>query len=272
MGLIVSGGGGSVGKVLVDVVEGWNGFHAHTNAAPQGQICDGRGEVDTLYGGSTTVLFPAGGNGQNLTFDAAAGRAISPWSSQAGITSFTNNNSPGAGQFSIPVHLRFSTAEALSVANWPRPFRRYRLDFLVRGTVGPGAADFAVGISCSDPQGMVGGGITHPFVAWVARGALNGGNWTPRFRLVNAGAITDGPNSNVSFLVARYTKLSLIYEEGLTPRIRWLINDVEIFQSAGDANMPNTNGTPQTTKAMGAGAGVTQCRVAETRFRVEELG
>jgi hypothetical protein len=272
LALVVSGGGGAVGKTLVDVVESWNGFHNLLSGNAQGQISDGRGEVDTLYGGSTTSLFPAGTTGSLLTFDAATGRVISPWTSAAGITSVTNNNAPGAGQFSIPIHLRFAQAESIPAALWPRPFRRYRLDFLVRGTVGPGAADCSCGVSCSDPQGMVtGGGITHPFVAWVARGALNAGRWTPRVRLVNAGAITDGPDSGISFLLAAYTQLSIVYEEGIIPRIRWLINGREIFQIAGDANMPNTNGSPQITKAMGAGAGVTACRYAETRFRCEEI-
>jgi len=272
MGIIVLGSGQSSNVGLIDIVEGWNGFHCVLTGNPQGQINDLRSVTDIGAGGSTSVLFPniSGAIGA-LSFDATMGRTTHNWTSIAAASSLSGG--VGAGGFGFPWWQRFSTPAArVSAVFFPRPFRRYRVDYLVRGIL-LGAADVCVGIASNAAGAMPTGGPNNdPFVAWVGRSVLNGGAWTPRMRLVGAGAFVDGPSSGVAFVNANVTRqLSIIYEEGLIPRIRWLIDGREVHQIAGDANMPNATASCFVAKAMGPGAGLSQASFAETRYRVEEI-
>jgi hypothetical protein len=92
-------------------------------------------------------------------------------------------------------------------------------------------------------------------------------------RLTGGGAFVDGTDSGVAAVSPGMIQLSLVYEQGPTPRIRWLLNGREVHQIAGDANMPGTLGAAWfMSKAVGAGAGVSSADWAESRFRMEEIG
>jgi hypothetical protein len=255
-------------SLLVDVCESWNGFHNVLTGNPQGQIGDARMGYDQGAGGSTLVLFAnISGGLAPLTYDLTFGRVIHPYASLGGtISSISGGN--GAGAYSIP--MAASVVPALPSVLWPRPFRRYRLDFLVRGTVGPAAGvDCACGLALSNPQSLVTGGITDPTAHWSARNGVNGGAWTPRYRLAPAGAYALGP-AGPAFVNPAVTQLSLEYQEGPIRRLLWLVNGAETFRLE-DPNIPQSNGPPAFAKAKGLGLGTT-CHYGESRFRVWEIG
>jgi len=274
MGVVVSGSGVAPNKVILDICESWSGFH-HPNSAggnPQGQLSDWRSQFDQQQTTGNVLFSAISGAIGGLGFDVNIGRVTHTWTSLAAATTLSGSNANG--NYGVPLFQRFSLSQSPPVAFLPHPFRSYRVDYLAYGIVGPNAAaDCACGIAGNTAGSMVTGAGTDPYVAWVSRNALNGGRWTPRFRLLFAGAVVDGPDSGVPFIPVptRLNLLSIVYEEGLIPRIRWLIDNREVHQIAGDANMPAMT-IYNLAKAMGANAGGTSVKYAETRFRVEEIG
>jgi len=186
----------------------------------------------------------------------------------------TGNASAQATSFSVPLARKFALAAGIPAALLAR-FRRYRVDFLARiTTIGTAEAVCGMGV---DIAALVNN--NNPACMWSSRPAVNAGRWTPRMRLVTAGAITDGAESGVSpypgvSSVSGWNKLSVVYEEGILPRVRWLINEREVFQIAGDASLPTLAAASTSnfllTKGLSAPAGTT-VEYAATRFRCEEL-
>lgn len=272
MGVQITGSGISTEKLLLDFSESWNGYHMQVSGNSNGAASDARGQSSQEQT-AINQLFPSiGGALAALAFDATSGITTHLYASIAGNSSLSGQ--VGNGNYGIPLYQKFSLASSVPAAFQTHPFRRYRIDYLVRGSVGPNAAaDVACGISGNNPTGMVTGGAADPFVAWVSRSALNGGQWTARSRLTFGGAFVDGPSSGLPFIPVpdRWTQLSIMYDEGIVPRIRWLANGAEIHQIAGDANMPAAT-IYFPAKAMGNNAGGSVCRYAPSRLRVWEIG
>jgi len=247
---------------LVDVVESWNGLHLSSNS-PIANAADFRSSMVPSVAPTNIILLGTnlGATGA-VGYDALVGRTIQVWASAAAATA---NGSAAVSSFTVPMGRRFALAGAIPLALLP-PLRRYRVDFLPRVTVA-GAAELVCGL------GEVIGGLVNgnnPAFMWSSRLGTNAGRWMPRYRLVAAGAVTDGPDSGVA--PANFHQCSLVYEEGLTPRVRWLVDGAELLQLAGDAFMATIATTAQflLTKGLSAPVGTT-VQFAETRFRCEEL-
>lgn len=249
-------------KVLIDVWDGWNGLHL-TGNSPNNNFWDFRTAV--LPGTSVQqTLFPsAGGAIGALQFDAAIGRVIHQWASGAAAV---HQSTQAGATFGFPFAKRFSLPDSPPVEFLP-PLRRFRVDFLPRITV-VGTAEVLCGAGY-DP--LLALGANNPFIAWSSRPAVNAGRWMPRYRLVAAGPIIDGPDSGLS--AAAFRQLSIVYEEGAVPRIEWRANGQSVFALAGDANMPTAIGGAfalPMAKVVGLPAGTTT-QWCESRFRVEEM-
>jgi hypothetical protein len=272
MGVEVTGAGVNSEKLLIDISESWAGFHMATSGNPQGQPSDWRSQFPQEQNNANQLFPSISGAIGGIGYDVNSGTITHTWTSIAANTTLTGQT--GNGFFGVPLFQRFALAESIPVSVLPRPFRRFRVDYLVQGLVGPNAAaDAACGIAGNNASGLITGGAADPFVAWVSRNALNGGRWTPRWRLTFGGAFVDGPDSGSAFIQApqRWTQLSVQYDEGLIPRIRWLLDNREVHQLAGDANMPAAT-IYFLAKAMGNNAGGTSIKYATSRFRAWEIG
>ncbi len=261
MGLVIGGSAALANKVVIDAWESWNGMHPTTNL-PGGNAADFASSAVPSVSPSNIILISAtSGAVGGVAWNATAGRFIQTWASAAAQTSMAS--APGSA-FVAPMGRKFAIAGAVPAALLP-PMRRFRVDFLARMSV-VGTSELVCGFADT-----IGGPVNgnNPFAMWSSRPGTNGGRWMPRYRPVAAGAITDGADSGFSNSVFR--KLSVIYEEGLNPRIRWLINDVEIMQVAGDANMPTpVNNGFLISKGLSSPINTT-AEFCETRFICETL-
>lgn len=249
-----------------DVWESWNGLHMNSNS-PIATQADFRSGVWPNVSPTNSILLQSnlGATGA-VGFNAAIGRSIQSWASAAAST---GNGSSATGAFVVPIGRLFSLAGAISPAFLP-PLRKYRADFLGRMTV-VGTSEMVCGLGM-DIAALVNG--NQPACMWSSRPGTNAGRWMPRYRLVTAGAILDGPDSGVSASGAAFHQLSVEYTEGLIPTISWLIDGREVFRLTGDGQMPtvpvaSTIGF-MLTKGLSAPVGTT-VEYAETRFRVQEV-
>ena len=137
----------------------------------------------------------------------------------------------------FPADQLFSAAQSVPPTQLGRPLQSYSFRVPVRVDT-QGTAAIEVGIS--DDNGILTLLGTNRAFVWTSDAARNGGRWTPRFRRVAAGGITDGPDSGVASSLV--TSLGIRYTEGIPPRIEWLLNGAPFFIIEGDANMPATNG------------------------------
>jgi hypothetical protein len=273
MGVLVSSGGASdAGAVLIDVMESWDGLKLSGNN-PVSQVADYLSSAFPAPTPTNNVLLSAtlGATGA-LGFSALVGRTTQVWASGAAATG--NASAVTAGPFGVPIGRKFGLAASVPFALLAR-FRRYQVDFLNRiTTIGTAEATCGFGVSIA---ALVNGNT--PACMWTSRPGTNAGRWMPRIRLVTAGGITDGPDSGVSpypgvSSVSGWAKLSVIYEEGITPRVRWLVNDREVHQIAGDAAMPTMTALGNElfllTKGLSSPAGTT-VEYCATRFRCQEM-
>jgi hypothetical protein len=167
----------------------------------------------------------------------------------------------------MSMRTRFALPGSPPIGWVPRP-RRFRADFVCRVTV-VGTADVMLGVGIDGPTLIAG---NNGCVVWHSRPAVNAGRWMPRHRDVTAGAFVDGPDSGVT--TAGFHRFSFIYEEGIRPIVRWLLDDAERLQIAGDAAMPQPPagqfGPFLLGKGLTAPVGTTVQYLA-THFSVEEI-
>jgi len=265
MGVVVSGQGASSSRVIFDGWESFSGFHNPTNNEAT-MVLDQRDSTAQFNGGTSQGFFAtvSGAPGATVQFESTIGRIVQTWPSQAAISGY---NAQGQTQFNVPFWQRFSLALSIPLSMLP-PLWRYRCDFTNRITIA-GATEAALAIGGDNNPGLAG---TLPFIGWSYRAAVNGGRWTPRSRLVTAGAITDGPDSGIS--TTGWHKLSLMFTPGLVPRCDWLIDNVVKHSLVGDAAIPSAIAGAFKifpSKSLGAGAGTTMQSI-ESRFTIDEIG
>lgn len=143
------------------------------------------------------------------------------------------------GSCAVPLAQRFTGADALNGILLNRPLRQYLFQAPIRMTLQAAAGRFEMCLCAGDGGVTASGNLTGP--VWVADQAINGWRWTPRFRQVNAGAITTGTDSAAVSLNVWHL-LGIRYTEGTEPRIEWLLDDRVIFALSGDASMPTYDG------------------------------
>lgn len=226
MGIVVSGGVARISNVLLDVWESWDGHHTYSNS-PIANGADFASSVYPSINPTNAVLIQAnlGATGA-VGFNAVIGRAVQSWPSGA-----ANTGNGSQAPFAMPIRTRFALPSSPPLAWVPKP-RRFRVDYLCRVTI-VGTADVMLGVGIDGPT-IIGG--NNACCVFHSRPAVNAGRWMPRHRDVTAGAFVDGPDSGIT--TAAFHRLSIVYEEGTTPRVRWLLDDQEVLQIAGDAAMP----------------------------------
>jgi len=251
---------------LVDAVESWNGLHSVLSNLASAQLTDFRSGRLLPVTPTNVIMFSAlTGAVGSIGYDATVGRIVQTWASAAAATAM----SMPVSVFGFPLYKQFALAGSIPSSLLP-PFRRYRLDYLVRRTV-VGVSEIACGAGY-DANGVITGPSTGPGAVWSTRPAVNGGAWTPRYRLVSAGPVLDGPSSGLTD--AAWHQASLVYEEGLIPRLRWLLDERQVFALEGGAAMLSpVAGAFSCVGSKGLGAIVgTTVQYAETRYRCEEVG
>jgi len=195
---------------------------ANTQASQlaKGQVNIG-GALPSIFGNNTD---PAGS-----TLVEVAGRHILSIPSGAAIAARHSNVGDVAA---IPVNQLFQDANSIPIPLLGRPLRQYLLTVPVRRTVA-GTAIFNFGLGISTNMLSLGG--ASPAAVWSSDPAVNAGRFLPRSRRVNAGAVTDGPDSQVT--PTGWHLLGMRYTEGVTPLLEWLLDGVPMHLISGDAAM-----------------------------------
>lgn len=249
---------------ILDAWESWDGYHSYSNN-PTASGTDFRSSVFSAFAVANPSLLSAiaGASIGAVAFDAAIGRSVQTWPSAAALTGH------GSGvPFAMPIRTGFALPGSPPISWVPRP-RRFRVDYVCRVTV-VGTADVTLGVGIDGAT--IGVAAGNSCVIWQSRPAVNAGRWMPRHRDVGAGAFVDGPDSGVT--AAAFHRFSFIYEEGLTPTIRWLLDDAERLRIAGDAAMPappaGQFGPFLLGKSLSGPVGTTVQYLA-THFSVEEI-
>jgi hypothetical protein len=260
MGLSLSGR--AKGAPILEAWDAWDGYHLYSNNPSAGGTDFTSSVFSAFAVTNPPLLASVSGSVGAVAFDLTIGRSVQTWASGAAAT-----GQGSSWPFGMPIRTRFALPGSPPIGWVPKP-RRFRADFVARITV-VGTADVTLGVGI---DGATIGSGNNGCVVWQSRPAVNAGRWMPRHRDVTAGAFVDGPDSGVT--AAAFHRFSFIYEEGLTPVIRWLLDDVERFQLAGDAAMPQPPagqfGPFLLGKGVSAPAGTTVQYLA-THFLVEEL-
>ena len=249
---------------VLDAIEQFQGFYSPTNA-PASVFAGFRSPDIQPFGSTSIPMFGTTlGVVGSIGYSATAGRNIQTWPSAAGATA---QSGQGVALWHFPFYQKFSLPGSIPISFIPAIWK-YQVDFLVRIALAGGTeVDVAVGY---DTPAVVAG--NNPFAAWSHRPAVNGGRWTPRFRIVTAGVITDGPDSGL--LSGNWHKLGLAYTMGSIPRLSWLGDDKVVFELIGDAAQlgPLGSGAFKVFPSKNVGAGVgTTVEFQESRFRVTEI-
>lgn len=214
------------------------------------------------------------------------------WDSASGWLS----DNGGAGQGSIiwavansaaaTVKTRFSTKIVIpigcdlalcpAVALWPL---RYRIETLVWRVTSPLIANAPLSfVHCQG--GAVSSLAAHAFAGYelLSDSTINGGRWTARVRLADAGGIVTLGDSGVDPAGGTtQTHIEMRYDATTNPRLSFLINGVELASSVlqGVANLPVFTGSgawPGLAQGLAVGGGAAQKdRQRQTRFRIEQL-
>lgn len=179
-----------------------------------------------------------------------------------------------SSRWQLPIGFNLTGVPA--VAYWPL---RYRLETILWRTNTPSVADQIVSFVCSWTGGTVrnlSDGATFPGYELVSDTLINGGRWTPRWRMAGAGALTTGADSGIDPAGVQ-THLELRYDHTTNPRLSFLIDGVELPGSVrtGLAEMPVGSSSLQVTglvqgRTVGGGVGQLD-RQRQTRFRVQQL-
>lgn len=259
MGLVTggSGGGGTWPSPLIDFHEDINGY----DQPPSG--------TNTNYVSRSGVpLRVAPANGFNLVWNIVRVNA-------GNILRVMEVVSSGAGRGTqVLTNYNFPFGRLIGAAGtpqYPRPLQQYLWTRPMRATV-RGAARIEMGITATN------GGLSllgnDPGAVWTSDPAVNGGAWTPQFRLVAAGAITNGTNSGVFPDAVTFRTIGIRLSERPVSAggnlVEWLIDDTVRFAAAVDINSATVS-TFFPISGVGQTAGTT-LQFGEQRFQVIELG
>jgi len=221
-------------NVVVRVEEYFYSFKQASAANTQASQTTRGGIVN--IGGALPSIFGNNTNPAGSTLVEVAGRHVLNIPSAAAVSARFNNVGDVA---TIPIAQEFGTAGAIFPSIYGRPLRQYTVTVPCRRTVaGTAVLEFGIGVA----TGMITlGGSVQPGVVWSSDPAVNAGRWLPRTRRVNAGAIVNGPDSQVD-PTNLWVLLGMRYTEGVTPLIEWLLNGVPMHTISGDAAMPDFPG------------------------------
>jgi hypothetical protein len=267
MTLIVSGASaqGRTEGLLIDVALSPNEYNDCATGEAQ-IVAVQRGYAILPLGMGTASLITHVGAAVSQQTDATTQMQVWRFVSAAAFqASRINGSGPGSGNAFLCTLGKYGNA-----ALFNRPLRRYRYDIPSRAPV-RGAAVLEIALAQSTALFLIGGGVL-PAAAWVSDPAINAGAWTPRYRRVNAGPITDGPTSGILPNVATFDTLGFRYTEGAIPTLEWMIGDTPHFSLSGGVAV----GINHTGSHFGFGYGVgavvgTTFEVLGTRVRVEEI-
>lgn len=227
---------------------------------------------------------PVSGGGRNALINAMQG--VSPFSVlTGGVVSVVRDAASGVRCFQITSGVgQRTTRNQMSVLAVPlgsqagiggvvpawRANRRYTAGIVCRWPVrGPAVIE-------------IGAVNSNGFLTFLGAGAgfilssdpgVNGGAWTPRVRLVDAGGITTFASTGLTVPVASQQKFEIRYTEGLVPLLEILINGATVAQASGLANLPVA---PATNPSFHFGVGCsavagTTLEYSATTYKVEEI-
>lgn len=255
---------------------------AATKDARAGVILDLTEELDGI-GNSTAVQTVATinrGNGQHLiptatailstvinapvaAFDATIGRTVRQ------LPSGVSANGLLSSTYRPRISPLYQASGAPGLEVLPPPLTQ-TFSIPARRTVA-GTAKFQAGFVVS--SGMLGLVGTSAGAVWESDPAVFGGNFYPRYRLTNGGAIVDGADSGIAPGALVWTLLGLRMVEGRTPRLEWLINGDPVFSLEGDAEMLALQTALPGGYLMGVAAGTpagSTWQVLGARWKVQE--
>lgn len=222
--------------------------------------------------------YPPGVAPFNVNPSGASASAIEVLASGYRVISFNSNGAgratlecvgPDIGAFPLGRDLAAGAPDIRS----SRPLFRYSTFVPIRAPV-RGVVDVEFGLVLGNGLLTLLGNDAGAILS--SRVGVNGGAWTPRVRLANAGAITDGPSSAV-VLDATWHTLGFRYTEGLVPVLQWLIDGREVYRRQGAGALPvsppgpfNPTSSYRLFVGMATGAG-TILQLADIRHQVEEV-
>jgi hypothetical protein len=270
--VIVSGGSvrGSQDGVLVDLSEAFEGTYI-TAAPTTTPFYDQAGTMVPFnqatsklqVGAGFTLVNPDAAAGPLYVVHASGAATSAKCAAAAAVTPF----------WVFPFRL-WGAAGGIVPAQYPRPMRRYQVDFLVRlpGARGTARQESGVVFQAATNSTIANVGVAG--VAWTSDVAVNGGRWSAQVRTDSAGAVATLFDSG-ELPANIWRQLSIRYEERTNPRIAWLIDGIEVFSVAGAVNMPRITGGGSTTpffpfQALTAPAGTT-FNYGPWRYRVTEI-
>lgn len=211
--------------VILDLTEELDGIGNSTAVQTLATLNRGNGAqlIPTPTAVLSTVI-----NAPVSAFDATIGRTVRQFPSGASANGLLS------ASYRPQLSVLYSAVGAPSIASLP-PLLEQRFSIPVRRTVA-GTAKFQMGFVQSN--GMLGFVGTLAGLVWESDPAVFGGNFYPRYRLVNAGAIVDGTDSGIAPSATSWNNLEMRMIPGRTPRIEWRIDGALKFALSGDANMP----------------------------------
>lgn len=263
MSVVITSGGGSGGNVVSDLVWEVNGPFTEATAEAQMSVPVPFGNRDGLLNAVQTLPFQIlTGGVSSVVRDAASGTRM--FSITSGVGQRTTR--VHTGNLVIPSGQQQGIGTV--VPTWRRS-RRYTAGIICRWPV-RGATILEVGLFQNN------GGLTllgtSPAFVLSSDPGVNAGQWTPRFRTVDAGAITTLSSTGLSPNIATHQRYEVRYTEGPSPLLELLI-DGQVVGSLGLTTMPQAPAT-QTSFHFGVGcsaaAGTTLEYVATT-YKVEQF-
>jgi len=258
------GTGFAAGNAIIDLAWEFQGILSGTSEAnltiPVGS--SGRNSLLAAMQGALPFTILTGGVA-TLTKDVGSGVRALQITSGAGSRTTRLMGSP----FGVPVGA--AAGQGAVIPAW-RPNRRYTVGAVLRWPV-RGATVIEVG--CVNSNGFLTFLGTTPGFVLSSDPGVNGGLWTPRVRLVDAGAITTFASTGLAVPTATAQKIELRYTEGGVPLLEMLINGVTVASAAGMASLP-TALVGASSFAFGVGcsaAAGTTVEYAAWTYKVEEI-
>jgi len=196
--------------------------------------------------------------------DAGSGLRVLQVTSGAGQRTTRVHATP----FSVPIGAQAGLGAVIPA--W-RANRRYTSGALCRWPV-RGATIIEIG--CVVSNGMLTLLGTGPGFILSSDPGVNGGLWTPRVRLVDAGVVTTFASTGLAVPTAVEQKFEVRYTEGAVPLLELLINGVTVANASGLANVPTSLASaPSFNFGVGCSAAAgTTLEYSAMTYKVEEIG
>lgn len=251
-------------RFLIDASYSINGI-SNVGGVPAGGFTFRHGSMPA--GGAFPTLTFSGASAQVMNIDPNGFRCVGATSNGGGRATC---DLFGATVGTVPIGRDFAGADPIPV-NRIRGLYRCTQVVPVRAST-RGAAVIQVGF-CPD-NGMLGFFGTNAAAVLQSDVGVNGGAWTPTYRLLNAGGITSGPSSGQVPGGTVWHRLAMRYTERLTgPLLEYIVDDDVVLALSGIASVPQSQPNPgfggyRMFIGMSAVAGTT-IQVADARVTVE---